>query len=63
MPEYRKNYLTITKKLFDRIRNIYDREMTGRKRSKPILYYKEFEQFICKLIDLSFGQIYPDVIF
>lgn len=24
MPEYRKNYLALTKKLFERLRNIYD---------------------------------------
>ena len=63
MLEYRKNYLTYTKKLFERLRNIYDRDLLGKKRKKPILYFEDFTNFIKRLISLCFSQIYPDVIF
>ena len=42
MPEFRKNYLAVTKKLFDRLRTIYDSLLvTDRAEKKPSkkLYY------------------------
>lgn len=44
MPEYRKNYLAVTKKLFDRLRNIYDSLLVNsnnkfdKKNSKKLYY-------------------------
>lgn len=44
MPEYRKNYLAVTKKLFDRLRNIYDslliniNNQIDKKNSKKLYY-------------------------
>lgn len=42
MPEYRKNYLALTKKLFERLRNIYDGLLiikTEEKKSTKKMYY------------------------
>jgi hypothetical protein len=42
MPEYRKNYLGVTKKLLERLRNIYDTILVGgqalKKAAKKQLY-------------------------
>jgi len=42
MPEFRKNYLAVTKKLFDRLRNIYETLLVNKqadKKTSKKLYY------------------------
>lgn len=45
IPEYRKNYLGVTKKLFERIRNIYDSQLTAMPAGKKPTEKKYFTEF------------------
>lgn len=49
-PEYRKNYLGVTKKLMERLRNIYDTILVAGqmdKKSSKKLFYNEFVVSLC----------------
>jgi hypothetical protein len=50
LPEYRKCYLNVTKKMFDRLRTVYENELTKteeelkkNKRYKPREHFNEFK--------------------
>ena len=70
-PEYRKNYLNLTRRMLERFRKIYEKDITGRNvrkvEDKTIVketqYYKNFLNFLSSIIDLCFSSIYPDSIF
>ena len=71
LPEYRKNYLAATKKMFERLRAAYEHELTKtpeqllakNKRYKQKAYYSEFKKFMEKLIATCLENIFPEVIF
>ncbi len=42
MPEYRKNYLAVTRKLFDRLRNIYDSQVLADTKGKKVVEKQYF---------------------
>lgn len=42
MPEYRKNYLAVTRKLFDRLRNIYDSHVVADNKGKKVVEKQYF---------------------
>lgn len=62
MPEYRKNYINLTRKMLERFRRIYEKDITNKNR-KPTEHFDHFIKFINYLIELSFSNIYPDSIF
>jgi hypothetical protein len=68
LPEYRKNYLTVVKKLFNRLRTIYDNQLLRESKSKSKKlavkdYFSEFVYFLKNIIDVCFMNVFPDAIF
>ena len=62
-PEYRHRYLEIFRRLFERVRNIYERALVPLRKHKPILYYNEAIDFVIRMIQQCAETLYPEVAF
>ena len=70
-PEYRKNYLNLTRRMLERFRRIYEKDATGRNTRKigdqtivkETEHFGGFIKFLDSLVNMCFENIYPDAIF
>lgn len=59
--DYRRNYITATRKFFERLRTVYERELLPQpnKKAKPVKMFAEFKRFLQRLLADCFERLYP----
>jgi hypothetical protein len=63
--DYRRSYLTSTRKFFERLRTVYEKELLPQagKKPKPVRLFSEFKQFLQQLLKDCFERLYPEMPF